>query len=186
MLRQILPKIGAVIRTEGAVKVDSKRTMAWLSIEIRSKPGSKGLPEVQHFQSLPCMTEYEAQESASEQAICYFIARLNICINDLTYPALKETCNQLNHFMSWSQFVQTRYDMLRVQMDNMFRSHKKLLDRLGSICSANSDILSLATSLTSIGSEPLPGPDPRYIQLVEQLFTVVLENTPTYNLFGSP
>jgi hypothetical protein len=46
MLRQILPKIGAVIRTEGAVKVDSKKTMAWLNIEIRSKPGNKGLPEV--------------------------------------------------------------------------------------------------------------------------------------------
>ena len=46
MLRQILPKIGAVIRTEGAVKVDTKKMMAWLSIEIRSKPGSKGLPEV--------------------------------------------------------------------------------------------------------------------------------------------
>jgi len=102
MLRQILPKLGAVIRTEGAVKVDTKKTMAWLSIEIRSEPGSKGLSEVQTFHSAPCMTEYEAQESVSEQAICYFIARLNICINDLTYPSFKETYKQLNHFMSWS------------------------------------------------------------------------------------
>jgi len=65
MLRQILPKIGAVIHTEGAIKVDSKKTMAWLSIEIRSKPGSKGLPEVQTFHSAPFMTEYDAQESVS-------------------------------------------------------------------------------------------------------------------------
>jgi len=43
MLRQILPKIGAIIRTEGAVKLDNKKTLAWLSIEIRSKAGSKGL-----------------------------------------------------------------------------------------------------------------------------------------------
>ena len=102
MLRQILPKIGVAIRTEGAVKVDTKKTMAWLSIEIHSKPGSKGLPEVQTFHNVPCMTEYEVQESVSEQAICYFIARLNICINDLTYPSFKETYKQLNHFMSWS------------------------------------------------------------------------------------
>ena len=46
ILRQILPKIGAIIRTEGAVKVDNKKTMAWLSIELPSQPGSKGLPEV--------------------------------------------------------------------------------------------------------------------------------------------
>jgi hypothetical protein len=157
MLRQILPKIGAVIRTEGAVKVDS----------------------------LPCMTEYEAQESVSEQAICYFIAKMNICINDLTYPAFKETYKRLNHYMSWSQLVETRYDMLRVQMDNLLKSHKDLLDRLGSICSSYGDILSLATPPASIGAEPSPGPDLRYIQLVEQLFSLVLENTPTYIPFGS-
>jgi hypothetical protein len=31
------------------VKVDSKKVMAWLSIEIHSKTGSKGMPEVQSF-----------------------------------------------------------------------------------------------------------------------------------------
>jgi hypothetical protein len=67
--------------------VDSKKMMPWLNIEIRSNTGNKGLPEVQTFQSLPFMIEYEAQESISEQAICYFIARMNICINDLTYSA---------------------------------------------------------------------------------------------------
>jgi hypothetical protein len=46
MLRQILPKIGVVICTEGAVKVGSKKTMAWLNIKIRSKPSNKGLLEV--------------------------------------------------------------------------------------------------------------------------------------------
>jgi hypothetical protein len=127
MLRHILPKIGAVIRTEGAVKVDSKKTMVWLTIEIRSKPGSKGLPEVQTFRSVPCMTEYEVQESVSEQAICYFIARMNICINDLTYLAFKETYKQLNHFMSWSQLVQTGYDILHVQTNNLLKSHKNCL-----------------------------------------------------------
>ena len=159
--------------------------MAWLSIELPSQPGSKGLPEVQTFHSIPCMTEYKAQESVSEQAICYFIARLNICINDLTYPAFKETYRQLNHFMSWSQLVQTRYDMLRVQTDDLLKSHKKLLDRLGSICSSYGDILSLATPLTSIRAEPSPGPDPRYVQLVEQLFSLVLEGTPMYIPSGS-
>jgi hypothetical protein len=46
MLRHILHKIGAIIRTEGAVKVDSKKTMAWLGIEIRSKEGNKAMLEV--------------------------------------------------------------------------------------------------------------------------------------------
>jgi len=87
--------------------------------------------------------------------------------------------------MSWSQLVQTRYDMLRVQTNNLLKSHKKLLDRLGSIYSSYGDILSLADPLTSIGVEPSPGLDPRYVQLVEQLFSLVLENTPTYIPSGS-
>jgi len=185
MLRQILPKIGAIIRTEGAVKLDNKKTLAWLSIEIRSKAGSKGLPEVQTFESVPFTSLYEAEESVAEQAICYFIGRMNICINDLTYSAFKETYKQLDHFMSWSQLVETNYDTLRIQTDNLFKSRKELLDRLGSICSSYSDILSSATPLTSIGAEPVAGPDPRYIQLVEQLFSLVLENIPTYIPTGS-
>ena len=110
---------------------------------------------------------------------------MNICINDLTYSAFKETYKQLDHFMSWSQLVETKYDTLRIQTDNLFKSRKELLDRLGSICSSYSDILSSATPLTSIGAEPVAGPDPRYIQLVEQLFSLVLENIPTYIPTGS-
>ena len=75
--------------------------------------------------------------------------------------------------------------MLRVQTDNLLKSHKKLLDRLGSICSSYGDILLLAAPLTSIGAEPYPGPDPRYVQLVEQLFSLVLEGTPMYIPSGS-
>jgi hypothetical protein len=70
--------------------------------------------------------------------------------------------------------------MLRVQTNNLLKSHKNLLDRLGSICSSYGDILALATPSASIGAEPSPRPDPRYIQLVEQLFSLVLEYTPTY------
>ena len=65
--------------------------------------------------------------------------------------------------------------MLRVQMDSLLKSHKKLLDRLGSICSSYGDILLAA---------PVTRPNPRYVQLVEQLCSLVLENTPTYSLLG--
>jgi hypothetical protein len=46
MLRQILHKIGAIIRAEGAMKVDSKKSMACLGIEIHSKEDNKDMLEV--------------------------------------------------------------------------------------------------------------------------------------------
>jgi hypothetical protein len=64
---------------------------------------------------------------------------------------------------------ESRYDMLRVQMDNLLKSHKDLRDRLASICSGYGDILSLVTPPASIGAEPSPGPDLRYIQLVAHI-----------------
>jgi hypothetical protein len=132
------------------------------------------------------MSEYEAQENVSEQAICYFIARMNICVNDLSYPALRETYKQMSQFKSLSEIFQTRYDTLRAETNDLLKRHKNILDRLGSICSAYGDILSLAAPLTSIIADlpAVTGVDPRFVQLVEQLFSLVMDNIPTYNILG--
>lgn len=58
--RQILIKIGATIRTDGTVKMDNNKMMAWLNIEVPSKEGNKGMVQIETFQDVPCTTDCEA------------------------------------------------------------------------------------------------------------------------------
>lgn len=92
----------------------------------------------------------------------------------------------MSQFKSLSEIFQTRYDTLRAETNGLLKRHKNVLDRLGSICSAYGDILSLAAPLTSITADlpAVTGVDPRFVQLVEQLFSLVMDNIPTYNIPG--
>lgn len=157
--------------------MDNNKGIAWLNIEVASKEGSKGLS----FQGVPCMTDYEAQENVSEVAICHFIAQMNILVNDLSYAAFRETFKQLHHYMSWTQLVQSRHETLRAQSDTLLSSHKSLLDRLGSICATHGDILALAPCLDD-EKAIYTGPYSRYERLVQKLFRIVQEYTPSGNL----
>jgi len=41
-MRQIITSIGATIRTAGVVEMENSKRMAWLSVEIPSKDGTRG------------------------------------------------------------------------------------------------------------------------------------------------
>ncbi|WVZ52017.1 hypothetical protein U9M48_003112 [Paspalum notatum var. saurae] len=64
ILGQIIAKIGGAIRMEGVANLDGGRRVAWLTVELPC--GARGLPEVEAFQSIPCMTDFEAWENVSE------------------------------------------------------------------------------------------------------------------------
>jgi hypothetical protein len=49
ILRQIITSIGATIRTAGVVKMENSKRIAWLSVEIPSKDGTRGMVRLQNF-----------------------------------------------------------------------------------------------------------------------------------------
>ena len=64
-MRQIITSIGATIRTAGVVEMENSKRMAWLSVEIPSKDGTRGTV-LENFRGVPCRTGYEAEENVSE------------------------------------------------------------------------------------------------------------------------
>jgi len=72
ILRQITSKLGAIICTEGIVKLDQNRRIAWLAIEIPPQNSSEGVIS-ESFHGSPCMSDYDAEENVSEVAITYFM-----------------------------------------------------------------------------------------------------------------
>ncbi|CAL5007314.1 unnamed protein product [Urochloa decumbens] len=191
ILRQMVSKIGATIRTEGIVKLDKTKRVAWLTVEFPPKEGTTGAVEVEAFQGIACATDYEAEENVSEIAISHFISQLNIHINDVNYPCFLEAYRQLHHSLSWSQILHIKYQMLRIEKNGLFNAHRDLLKRLSSICASYGDILPLApcapmTHPPSIYVEPVmytgaKPPETRHEQLARELFNIIQENTPNGN-----
>jgi hypothetical protein len=188
ILRQIITSIGATIRTAGVVKMEDCKRMAWLSIEVPSKNGTRGMV-LENFRGAPCMTDYGAEENVCELAILHLMSRLNIWVKDISYDPLIETSRQLHYYMYWSQYLLTTYQELSAEKDALFNAHKSLLERLGSICVRYSDILPLASSAaaTSIQSQPVTctgaeAPELRYGGLARELTSVLQDNTIGVNL----
>lgn len=190
MLRQIISRIGATIRTEGVFKLDNTRRVDWLTVETPPKEGTKGLVEVESFHSVPCMTDYEAEENVSELAIGHFVSQMSICVNNINYAPLLETCRQLSYSMCWAQVIQARCETLRLERDGLLNAYMDLLNRLSSICVSYSDILPLASwrpiNASSTYIEPILYTGARPTQtrlelLAKELFNILQENTPDGN-----
>lgn len=155
ILRQIITSIGATIRTAGAVKMEDSKRVAWLSIEIPSRNGTRG-KVLENFRGAPCTTAYEAEENVSELAILHLMSLLNIWVRDISYNPLIETSRQLHYYMSWSQYLQNAYRELSAEKDALFNAHKALLERLGSICARYSDVLLQGPSAAAISVQSQP------------------------------
>jgi len=163
--------------------MENSKRMAWLSVEIPSKDGTRGTV-LENFRGVPCRTGYEAEENVSELAIFHLMSRLNIWVKDISYDPLLETSRHLHYYMYWSQYLQTTYRELSAEKDALFNAHKALLERLSSICARYSDILPQASSAaaTSVQSQPVTytgaeAPEIRYGELAHELISVLHENT---------
>jgi len=86
-LRQIASKLGAVIRTEGIVKVEQTRRIAWLTIEFPPQNSYEGLPTTEAFHGSPCLSDYDAEENVAEMAISHLISQKNVHVDDVNYAA---------------------------------------------------------------------------------------------------
>lgn len=170
--------------------MDKSKRVAFLTVEIPPKEG-KNLMEVESFQSIPCMTDYEAEENVSEFAIAHFISHNNVTINDLNYGLFVETFRQLHHCMSWSQLLQISHENLRIEKSILLNAHMELLRRLSSICVSYSDILPLASCaiepqpagvcmepIIYTGSKP---PVTRHELFAWELFNILQRNSPDGN-----
>ena len=97
--------MGVTIHTEGVYKLDkSDKKVAWLTVEIPPR-GGEGVVEVEGFQGIPCITEYEALENVSEMAISHILSKMNVTINDVNHVPFLETYRQLHNYMSWSMIL---------------------------------------------------------------------------------
>jgi len=136
--------------------MENSKRMAWLSVEIPSKDGTRGTV-LENFRGVPCRTGYEAEENVSELAIFHLMSHLNVWVKDICYDPLIEIGRQLHYYMNWSRFLQTTYQELSAEKDALFNAHKALLERLSSICARYSNILPLASSaaVTSVQSQPV-------------------------------
>ena len=144
--------------------------------------------EVEGFQGIPCITEYEAQENVSEMAISHFVSKMNVTINDVNHAPFLETYRQLHHYMCWSMILQMKHETLRIEKNRLFSAHMELLKRLSSICIRYGDILPFASCAsppqpTCISMEPViytgsKPPKTRHELLACELFNIVQENTP--------
>jgi len=74
--------------------MENSKRMAWLSVEIPSKDGTRGTV-LENFRGVPCRTGYEAEENVSELAIFHLMSRLNILVKDISYDPLIETSRHL-------------------------------------------------------------------------------------------
>ncbi|CAL5074949.1 unnamed protein product [Urochloa decumbens] len=193
ILKEIMDQLGATIRTEGVYKLSESKWVAWVTVEIPPKEG-EGAVEVEAFQGIPCMTDYEAQENVSEIAIAHFISQMNINVNDVNYVSFLETYRQWHHCMSWSQVLQIKYETMRIEKSRLFNAHVELLKRLSSICVRHNDILPLAScdplpqsasicteQVMYTGSKP---PVTRHELLARELFNILQENTPNGSLLN--
>jgi len=163
--------------------MENSKRMAWLSVEIPSKDGTRGTV-LENFRGVPCRTGYEAEENVSELAIFHLMSHLNIWVKDISYDPLIETGRHLHYYMNWSQFPQTTYQELSAEKDALFNAHKALLERLSSICARYSDILPQASSAaaTSVQSQPVTytgaeALEMRYGELAHEPISVLQENT---------
>ena len=163
--------------------MENSKRMAWLSVEIPSKDGTRGTV-LENFRGVPCRTGYEAEENVSELAIFHLMSRLNIWVKDISYDSLLETSRHLHYYMYWSQYLQTTYRELSAEKDALFNAHKALLERLSSICARYSNILPLASSaaVTSVQSQSVTytgaeAPEIRYGGLARELINILQENT---------
>ena len=144
--------------------------------------------EVEGFQGIPCITEYEAQENVSEMAISHFVSKMNVTINDVNHAPFLETYRQLHHYMSWSMILQMKHETLHIEKNRLFSAHMELLKRLSSICIRYGDILPLVpcASPPQPASKPmepvilytgLKPPKTLHELLACELFNIVQENT---------
>ena len=84
--------------------MENSKRMAWLSVEIPSKDGTRGTV-LENFRGVPCRTGYEAEENVSELAIFHLMSRLNIWVKDISYDPLLETSRHLHYYMYWYVLV---------------------------------------------------------------------------------
>ena len=75
--------------------MENSKRIAWLSVEIPSKDGTRGMVGLQNFRGVPCMTDYEAEVNVSKLAIFHLMSRLNIWVKDISYDPLIETSRHL-------------------------------------------------------------------------------------------
>lgn len=187
ILRQIVSNLGAVIRTEGIVKLDQSRRIAWLTIEIPAQDRNEGVT-TESFHGTPCASDYDAEENVSGVAIAHFISQKNIHVNDVNFVAFHQTYNKLRHYISWCHILNTRLQLLSMEKNQLLNAHVNLLKRLGLICATNGDILPLRPSTPTmhppashVGRVMYIGPDPpetRYEELGRELFNVLQEYSP--------